>query len=112
MSRCLFLSLAATLLLATPAVHGAEVYQWKDANGVTHYSKDYQALFNLFLKHRDKIDRVTFWGVHDGQSWLNGWPVPGRTNYPLLFDRNFQPKPAFHRVVETKTKSQSAKKAF
>src|SRR5690606_29489188 len=62
-------------------------------------AKDYQALFNLFLKHRDKIDRVTFWGVHDGQSWLNGWPVPGRTNYPLLFDRNFQPKPAFHRVV-------------
>lgn len=75
-------------------------------------AKDYQALFNLFLKHRDKIDRVTFWGVHDGQSWLNGWPIPGRTNYPLLFDRNFQPKPAFHRVVETKTKSQSAKKAF
>lgn len=75
-------------------------------------AKDYQALFYLFLKHRDKIDRITFWGVHDGQSWLNGWPVPGRTNYPLLFDRNFRPKPAFHSVIETKTKSQPVKKAF
>ena len=75
-------------------------------------AKDYQALFHLFLKHRDKIDRITFWGVHDGQSWLNGWPVPGRTNYPLLFDRQFKPKPAFYRVVETKTKQQAVKKAF
>ena len=51
-------------------------------------------------KHRDKIDRVTFWGVHDGQSWLNDWPVRGRTTYPLLFDRQLQPKPAFEAVVE------------
>ena len=65
---------------------------------------DYEALFNLFLKHKDKISRVTFWGVHDGQSWLNGWPVRGRTNYPLLFDRNYQPKPAFYSVISTKGK--------
>ena len=63
---------------------------------------DYEALFALFLKHRDKIDRVTFWGVDDGQSWLNGWPVPGRTNYPLLFDREFKAKPAFYKVVALK----------
>lgn len=65
---------------------------------------DYEALFKLFLKHKDKVGRVTFWGVNDGQSWLNGWPVRGRTNYPLLFDRNFEPKPAFYRVVELKKK--------
>lgn len=63
---------------------------------------DYAALFRLFLKHKDKISRVTFWGVHDGQSWLNGWPVPGRTNYPLLFDRQGKPKPAFYSVVDVK----------
>ena len=63
---------------------------------------DYSALFKLFVKHKDKIDRVTFWGVHDGQSWLNGWPVPGRTNYPLLFDRAKNPKPAFYAVVKQK----------
>lgn len=66
-------------------------------------SDNYAALFNLFLKYRDNISRVTFWGVHDGQSWLNDWPIRGRTNYPLLFDRNYQPKPAFYRVIETKT---------
>ncbi|WP_367914711.1 endo-1,4-beta-xylanase [Leadbetterella sp. DM7] len=63
---------------------------------------DYAQLFRLFLKHRDKISRITFWGVNDGQSWLNGWPVPGRTNYPLLFDRNYQPKPAYYAVIATK----------
>lgn len=65
-------------------------------------TKGYQDLFKLFLKHKDKISRVTFWGVNDGQSWLNGWPVAGRTNYPLLFDRNFKPKPAFDAVIALK----------
>ncbi|RYF83319.1 MAG: endo-1,4-beta-xylanase [Chitinophagaceae bacterium] len=65
-------------------------------------AKDYENLFRLFLKHRDKITRVTFWGVNDGQSWLNGWPVVGRTNYPLLFDRAFKPKPAYHALIALK----------
>jgi endo-1,4-beta-xylanase len=65
-------------------------------------TKGYEDLFKLFLKHKDKISRVTFWGVNDGQSWLNGWPIPGRTNYPLLFDRNFNPKPAFDKVIALK----------
>lgn len=65
-------------------------------------ASDYEALFKLFLKHKDKIDRITFWGVNDGQSWLNNWPVRGRTNYPLLFDRQFNPKPAFYKVIGTK----------
>lgn len=62
-------------------------------------ANDYEALFNLFLKYKGTVTRVTFWGVDDGQSWLNGWPVPGRTNYPLLFDRDFKPKPAFYKVI-------------
>lgn len=68
----------------------------------TQLAKDYADLFQLFLKHKDKITRVTFWGVHDGQSWLNGWPVRGRTNYPLLFDRNYMPKPAYYAVMGLK----------
>jgi endo-1,4-beta-xylanase len=63
----------------------------------------YEDIFRVFMKYKDKIDRVTFWGVADNDSWLNGWPVPGRTNYPLLFDRNRLPKPAFERVVSTAT---------
>lgn len=50
------------------------------------------AFFDLFLKHRDKITRVTLWGVSDGDSWKNDWPVPGRTDYPLLFDRKYKLK--------------------
>ena len=73
---------------------------------------DYENLFRLFLKHKDKITRVTFWGVNDGQSWLNGWPVRGRTNYPLLFDRQYKPKPAYYKVIELKTKAASEKKPF
>jgi endo-1,4-beta-xylanase len=38
---------------------------------------------------------VTFWGVWDGNSWRNYLPMKGRTDYPLLFDRNFKPKPAY-----------------
>jgi endo-1,4-beta-xylanase len=59
----------------------------------------YEDLFKLFIKYKDKIERVTFWGVNDGQSWLNNWPIKGRTNYPLLFDRNFKPKTAFDKVI-------------
>lgn len=65
-------------------------------------ASDYENLFKLFLKHKDKISRVTFWGVNDGQSWLNYWPIAGRTNHPLLFDRNNRPKEAFHRVLAIK----------
>ena len=61
----------------------------------------YAALFDLFVKNRDVITRVTFWGLHDGYSWKNNWPIPGRSNYPLLFDRNYQPKPAYDAVIKT-----------
>ncbi len=62
-------------------------------------AKDYEDLFKLFIKYKNKIERVTFWGVNDGQSWLNGWPIKGRTNYPLLFDSNFKPKLAYKKVM-------------
>ena len=62
-------------------------------------AKGYEDLFKLFIKYKNKIERVTFWGVNDGQSWLNGWPIKGRTNYPLLFDSNFKPKLAYKKVM-------------
>jgi endo-1,4-beta-xylanase len=60
----------------------------------------YANLFRVFLQHRDVISRVTLWGVADQDSWLNDWPVHGRTSYPLLFDRQYQPKPAFEAVIK------------
>lgn len=47
---------------------------------------------NLFIKHADFVSRVTAWGVSDGDSWKNGFPVRGRRDYALLFDREYQPK--------------------
>lgn len=61
-------------------------------------AKRYGEIFAMFLRHKDVIGRVTLWGVTDGDSWLNGFPIRGRTNYPLLFDRQGEPKPAFFAV--------------
>jgi endo-1,4-beta-xylanase len=68
----------------------------------TQLAARYEAIFKLFIKHQDKISRVTLWGVHDGQSWLNDWPIKGRSNYPLLFDRDFKPKEAYNNVLKLK----------
>jgi endo-1,4-beta-xylanase len=60
-------------------------------------ARRYADVFRVFLKHRDAVTRVTFWGLSDADSWLNR----GRMNYPLLWDRQRQPKPAFNAVVDT-----------
>ena len=65
-------------------------------------AKRYADLFKVYIRHRDVIKLVTFWGVTDGDSWLNR---PGRVNYPLLFDREGQPKPAFEAVIRTATQN-------
>ena len=62
-------------------------------------SKRYSEIFKLFSNHSDKIDRVTFWGLSDGHSWKNDWPAKGRTNYPLLFDRENNPKQAYTDII-------------
>jgi endo-1,4-beta-xylanase len=59
----------------------------------------YLDFFNLFLKHQEVITRVTLWGVHDSQSWKNNWPIHGRTDYPLLFDRKYKPKPVVKMII-------------
>jgi endo-1,4-beta-xylanase len=56
------------------------------------FEQRYVDFFKLFLKHDDYVTRVTMWGVNDANSWKNGFPVRGRTDYPLLFDRKNQPK--------------------
>ena len=60
----------------------------------------YADIFKLFLKHRNVLARITFWGVSDRSSWLDNFPVPGRVNHPLLWDRAGKPKPAFDAVVQ------------
>ena len=52
----------------------------------------YAEIFNVLVKHKKDISRVTFWGVYDSTSWIGG--------SPLLFDRNYQPKQAFDAIVK------------
>ena len=63
-------------------------------------AKRYAEIFAVLLKYKDVVTRVTFWGVTDRYSWLNNFPAPGRTNYPLLFDRDGKPKAAFEAVMQ------------
>ncbi len=64
------------------------------------HAERYAEVFEVYLKHKDVLHRVTFWGLDDANTWLNNWPVRGRTNYPMLFDREGLPKPAFDAVIE------------
>lgn len=70
-------------------------------------AKRYADLFAVFLKYHKSIDRITFWNVTDKESWLNNFPVRGRTNHPLLFDWQGKKKPAFDSVLETAKRPQN-----
>jgi GH35 family endo-1,4-beta-xylanase len=62
----------------------------------------YADLFDMFREEAAKgnLEAVIMWGYNDGMSWLNGYPVAGRINHPLLFDRDLIAKPAFWGVVD------------
>lgn len=59
--------------------------------------------FRLFLKHQDVITRVTMWGITDNDTWRNNWPMMGRKDYPLLFDRNYKAKPVVGLIIQEAT---------
>lgn len=69
-------------------------------NVENQFTERYVAFFELFLKHQENIERVALWGVNDGNSWKNNWPVRGRTDYPLLFDRENNAKPVVKALIE------------
>jgi len=58
----------------------------------------YKRFFEVLHKNAGKITSVTFWGLDDGRTWLSGFPVRGRTDYPLLFDKELKPKKAYYSV--------------
>lgn len=60
-------------------------------------------IFNVFLKNSDKIKRVTVWGLNDAQTWRNDWPIKGRKDYPVFFDRENQPKPIVEEIIKAAT---------
>ncbi|TWT81541.1 Endo-1,4-beta-xylanase A precursor [Planctomycetes bacterium CA13] len=72
-------------------------------------TQQYVEIFQLFSENSDVIERVSFWNLHDGESWLNDFPWK-RVNYPLLFDRDRQPKPAFFAVCEALSNRNATRK--
>jgi endo-1,4-beta-xylanase len=57
-------------------------------------------MFGLFLKYSDVVDRVTVWGLNDASSWLNNFPIRGRKDYAVLFDRNNQRKQVVDEMIK------------
>jgi endo-1,4-beta-xylanase len=83
------------------------VYDWEEKEKkpltpdlATKQAQHYRMLFEVLRRHRDKITGVTFWNLSDRSSWLDNFPVKGRKDYPLLFDEEGKPKPAFWEVVK------------
>lgn len=65
------------------------------AEDLARQADDYAKLFAIFRKHKDAIERVTFWGLHDRRTWRFG-------QHPLILDANSQPKPAYAAIVNEK----------
>jgi endo-1,4-beta-xylanase len=89
-----------------PKEHNARQKKAEDYN--TEYTADkearqaeqYKMCFELFRKYKNSISSVTFWNISDRHSWLDNFPVRGRKDYPLLFDKDLKPKKAFWEVVK------------
>jgi endo-1,4-beta-xylanase len=77
-----------------PYVHGIS------AETAEAWTNRVLSFFQLFLDNSQHITRVTMWGLSDGASWKNNHPIPGRTDYPLLFDRNYDPKPVINEIIK------------
>jgi hypothetical protein len=53
----------------------------------------YARVFAIFLKHKNTVERVTFWGLNDARSWRTG-------QNPLVFDAQNRRKPAYNAIVD------------
>jgi len=75
-------------------------------------TKMYRDLFDMFNdKYKaGKFEMVLVWGIDDGHSWMNGFPKEGRTDYPLLFDRQYKPKAAFDALITGPTSTEETLK--
>ena len=62
------------------------------------FENQYKRIFRVLYRNREKITGVTFWGVDDAHTWLESYPIK-RTDWPLLFDKDKNPKPIFYDLV-------------
>ncbi|HYF31177.1 MAG TPA: endo-1,4-beta-xylanase [Chitinophagaceae bacterium] len=89
-----------------PKEHNARERKAEDADTTFSTKKEQQQLevykmcFRLFRKYKHAITNVTFWNISDRHSWLDNFPVTGRKDYPLLFDKDLKPKKVYWEVVK------------
>lgn len=89
-----------------PKEHDARARIASDADTTFSAAKEQQQLevykmcFALFRKYKNYISSVTFWNISDRHSWLDNFPVLGRKDYPLLFDKDLQPKKVYWEVIK------------
>ena len=89
-----------------PKEHDARERKPEDYNTAFTAEKEkkqmevYKMCFELFRKYKGVISGVTFWNISDRHSWLDDFPVMGRKDYPLLFDKDLKPKKVFWEVVK------------
>ncbi len=89
-----------------PKEHGRRDRKPEDANDQFTAEQEkkqtemYEMIFRVFRKYKDVVSAVTFWNISDRSSWLDNFPVPGRKDYPLLFDKDLKPKKAYWEVVK------------
>lgn len=74
--------------------------KWPNPEYEKRLADYYGKVFEIYREYHEHIDCVTFWGVSDMDSWLNGFPTRGRRNHPLLFDDKGDPKEAFYKVMD------------
>ena len=89
-----------------PKEHNAREQKPEDANNVFTPEREqkqlevYTMCFELFRKYKQSITGVTFWNISDRRSWLDNFPVRGRKDYPLLFDKDLKPKDVYWKVIK------------
>ena len=89
-----------------PKEHGRRERKPEDANAEYTSEREakqvemYDMIFRVFRKYKDVITNVTFWNISDRSSWLDNFPVPGRKDYPLLFDKELKPKKVYWQVIK------------
>lgn len=74
------------------------------ANVAQEWNDRMEMMMDMLVKHSDVVSRVTAWGLSDRDTWRNDWPIHGRTDYPLLFDRNHEMKPFLNKYLAQEKK--------